>query len=254
MMMGPTTIVLAAVALALFLLVVLVTQASLAKLILQDVRGSTILRGGCPSAVGGEAHDRNPHHLVRSYAVVADVATSAALTSTSGPPPPSTHTRTGSEPCSAFETGANGNRMVVVAPSEYAQTCWLALVHSPGAARLWEDIVTKRVATLMIADTSVRVWTSSAWPSSAPSSVASVKSGQYLFVLANPKSARVIRGSAGGGGECTSLLPTVEPLGSGRSSSSGSGSSWNHLVATLTTTTGGSNDAMPPTPLHIWGY
>ena len=232
--MGPTTLVLIAVATVIFLLVVLVFQASLAKLILQDVRGSLILQGGCPGGEGSNP-DSPQGRIVRSYAVVADVATSSAL-NTAAPPP----SQTGSAPCS-MAAATDGTKHVVVGPASYGRVCWLALVQSPGSAQLWSDVAANRVSTLMISNVSARVWTMSSWPSGGPSPNA----GEYLFVLASPTSAVPAPSST-----CTTMVPTIEILGDQALSDTHVRSPWRQLVSTLTTAASNNQGV----PMHVWGY
>lgn len=145
-----------------FLLVVLVIQASIARLILQDIRGTNMLNSNTKID-----NDATSDTLVRSYGLIVDVTTAASMKSRA----PS---QRGYALCSESNEGSSAS----LQPVHYEVT-WFPVKNTPSAARLQQDVSSGKVSTMMMNNTVVKIWLAS-WPTDA-----TPVGGTILFVVAH---------------------------------------------------------------------
>ena len=217
------------VALVIFLLVVLVVQASMARLILQEINGNNVMQQSNSHAKNENENAQQPLTMVRSYGMIADAGTSQSLSNAYGAP----MRMSGFAVCQEKTTGNFSMQ-----PVSYPQTCWLALTPTSNSNRFQKDVASGAISTIVIANVFARVWLAT-WPSSSSSSSAPTANGDLLFTISPVSSATAV--------DATNYTATVvvDPL----LTSSSTQSSWGSLVISLMSGSGEST-----IPLHIWAF
>jgi hypothetical protein len=213
------------IAVVVFLLVVLVIQASLARLILQDIRGNNVLHQSSESSpVSGS------DTLVRSYGLIVDLTTAViALSSEHGPPP----SQSGYGLCRDKDGSSHS---LSLQPVTYTDTCWFPVKHSPSATRLQQDVSSGKVSTMLISNVTVKVWLAT-WPTADQKPIG----GDILFVVSP------VAGYAPVDSENYINYVVIPPL-----STSSSATSWPQIKGTLTNHQGG--DDPFDLPMQVWVF
>ena len=201
---------------------------------------------------------------VRSYGVVADLASTSAVALAMGGPPPSQRD-SALFACPAVET----------LTGTYADLAWVALRQSSSdASALYEDLSNERVRYLMLAGTYVRAWAwrevrrgsfdvasssssssrvstevSLAVPPEPGSTMPGVEAGTLVLVIARIDSLEAPpAGEMASTSLCRSSTPAHVPVEFPILASTGGRAAWDQLVASLKPHGGGS------LPLLVWGF
>ena len=215
-------------AVVVFLLVVLVIQASLARLILQDIRGNNVLHQSSSSPVSG-----SDDNMVRSYGLIVDLSTAVfALNSEYGPPP----SQSGHGLCKENEHDHDHDEgsSLSLQPVTYQDTCWFPVKHSPSAARLQQDVSSGKVSTMLVSNVTVKVWLAS-WPTDDKKPIG----GNILFVVSP------VSGFTPVDTKNYVNYVVIPPL-----STTSSATTWPQIKGTLTS----SREVPVDLPMQVWGF
>ena len=214
-MYAPNILIFGGVALVVFLLIVLVIQASLARMLLQEINGNNVLHQSNSMDTQGDISSP----IIQTYGMIVDANASHTLLSTYGPPP----AQSGYAVC---EDSAGNYSMQSVT---YPTTCWLPLMPTSNTTRFQRDVASGAVTTIMIANVSAKVWLAT-WPGEGDSP-------DVLFIIAPVSSAHAIDKVN------YRAVITVDPI-----FTSSTQSSWGSLVNALTSGDAGS------IPVHVWAF
>lgn len=206
-------LIFAGIALVVFLLVVLVIQASMARLIFQELNKNNVLHQSSFKDTESDIKKTTP--VVRTYGLIIDASTSHTLFNTYGLPP----VQTGHAVCEI-------DGEVSMQPVTYPDRMWMPLKMTSNSSRFQKDVASGVVNTVMIANTTVKVWLSS-WPSSSSSL-------NPLFIIAPLSSAAAVD-------QTYSVTNVVNPINP-------HDQSWGTISGNLK---GGDPENIP---VHIWGF
>jgi hypothetical protein len=204
------------------LLVVLVSQACLARMMLQDVERRLEMERGSRVMAAERAQTGADGGVVRSYTVRTDPVAYERHSSAGSMPSPRDAVPL---VCSGGELGS------VVGSYGSSNVSWLALSPTNDAARLWGDVSLGGVSYLVISGTLVRVWAAEGSDPSRP-----------VLLLARAGSASPVDGGQPAG--CSrvatlSPLPLLDPT-------EASTSKWNSVVSMC--------GAASASDLIVWGF